>query len=315
MSDTATFSVHVDVTNPGQFFACCGLLEVAHRLWPGAEGRFAEDERFVLSTSCPEATANVEQALIEALRRLQFTSLSDQERAERETLEREQRELKRQGKSLPEEKEKRRKQLGVQARGGSLHLESHHHVGRAFHLLLDWWQREDGAVPKTWAGLQEIHKVARAAQDALAEVERTTSMLDHDCVLRVPAEYRKRATDGGKAVEPFYFDARRFAHALDAGFSLDAIGAETAAHPAVELLALIGLQRFRPIVTPSKEPKVKAVVEYCTWPQPIGVAVAAAAACRAMPGPGHRRYRFKILARDDQKRYGAFGWAGAIGEH
>jgi len=25
--------------------------------------------------------------------------------------------------------------------------------------------------------------------------------------------------------------------------------------------------------------------------------------------------RFKILARDDQKRYGAFGWAGAIGEH
>jgi CRISPR-associated protein Csx14 len=29
----STFSVQVDVTNPGQFFACCGLLEVAHRLW------------------------------------------------------------------------------------------------------------------------------------------------------------------------------------------------------------------------------------------------------------------------------------------
>ncbi len=24
-------------TNPGQFFACCGLLELADRLWPGAE--------------------------------------------------------------------------------------------------------------------------------------------------------------------------------------------------------------------------------------------------------------------------------------
>ena len=34
-------TVRVDVTNPGQFFACCGLLEVAHRLWPGAEGWFA----------------------------------------------------------------------------------------------------------------------------------------------------------------------------------------------------------------------------------------------------------------------------------
>src|SRR5262245_64976714 len=32
--------VNVDVTNPGQFFACCGLLELADRLWPGAEGWF-----------------------------------------------------------------------------------------------------------------------------------------------------------------------------------------------------------------------------------------------------------------------------------
>jgi len=36
--------VRVDSTNPGQFFACCGLLELADRLWPGAEGWFAERE-------------------------------------------------------------------------------------------------------------------------------------------------------------------------------------------------------------------------------------------------------------------------------
>jgi len=35
-----SFSVSVDVTNSGQFFACCGILELAHRLWPGAEGWF-----------------------------------------------------------------------------------------------------------------------------------------------------------------------------------------------------------------------------------------------------------------------------------
>ncbi|MDP1796631.1 MAG: hypothetical protein Q8K78_04085, partial [Planctomycetaceae bacterium] len=35
--------VQVDVTNPGQFFACCGLLELADRLWPGAEGWFTEE--------------------------------------------------------------------------------------------------------------------------------------------------------------------------------------------------------------------------------------------------------------------------------
>lgn len=44
-----SLSVNVDVTNPGQFFACCGLLELAHRLWPGAEGWFTDD-RFVLAS-------------------------------------------------------------------------------------------------------------------------------------------------------------------------------------------------------------------------------------------------------------------------
>ncbi len=33
-------TVNVDLTNPGQFFACCGLLELADRLWPGAEAWF-----------------------------------------------------------------------------------------------------------------------------------------------------------------------------------------------------------------------------------------------------------------------------------
>lgn len=39
--------VNVDPTNPGQFFACCGLLELAARHWPKAEveGWFADDDR------------------------------------------------------------------------------------------------------------------------------------------------------------------------------------------------------------------------------------------------------------------------------
>lgn len=41
----AAITVAVDPTNPGQFFACCGLLELADRLWPGAEGWFAEGGR------------------------------------------------------------------------------------------------------------------------------------------------------------------------------------------------------------------------------------------------------------------------------
>jgi hypothetical protein len=51
MRSEATIAVNVDATNPGQFFACCGLLELADRLWPGAEGWFEPgDHRFLLAT-------------------------------------------------------------------------------------------------------------------------------------------------------------------------------------------------------------------------------------------------------------------------
>jgi len=43
-----TLTTNVDRANPGQFFACCGLLELAHRMWPGAEGWF-ETNHFCVS--------------------------------------------------------------------------------------------------------------------------------------------------------------------------------------------------------------------------------------------------------------------------
>ena len=35
--------VDVDLRNPGQFFACCGLLELASRIWTGSEGWFSKE--------------------------------------------------------------------------------------------------------------------------------------------------------------------------------------------------------------------------------------------------------------------------------
>lgn len=40
--------IAVDPTNPGQFFACCGLLELADRLWPDSNGWF-DDGAFCIS--------------------------------------------------------------------------------------------------------------------------------------------------------------------------------------------------------------------------------------------------------------------------
>lgn len=63
----ASLSVCVDVTNPGQFFACCGLLEVAHRLWRqgGVEGWFADGQfSLVRNDGRPAAMAELVNAAI-----------------------------------------------------------------------------------------------------------------------------------------------------------------------------------------------------------------------------------------------------------
>lgn len=38
----------IDLRNPGQFFGCCGVFELAHRLWPGTTAQFA-GRTFVVS--------------------------------------------------------------------------------------------------------------------------------------------------------------------------------------------------------------------------------------------------------------------------
>jgi CRISPR-associated protein Csb3 len=300
-----TLSVQVDARNPGQFFACCGLFELAHRLWPRAEAWFdVKCRRFFVIAEDAEPTLG---QVVENLRRCEISGLTEEERRERDALEEEKRDLSKKNPPaiLAPEKESRRKELGKRARAGTLRLAD------PVALLLDWWQSEDdtGQTPKTWAGLQEIHKIARSAQQALSGIDDLPTLLDHGCVLRTPAEYCKQGTDGQKAVEPFYFDARRFAHALDAGFSLDALEAETIAHPAVELLGLIGLQRFRPCPTP-----VRRSFDYWVWSRPLSAPVAAGVACGSVPASGRSGYRFALRFRDDQKRYKAFGWATTIGD-
>jgi len=295
-----SFPLKVDVTNPGHFFACCGLLELANRLWPGAEGCF-DTEKLKFTIYCQGYSASLEK-LIKEVTECEVTGLNEAESKERGALEEESRQLKKQNQKLTRFKEKRRKKLGEMARKGAIRL------GSPFDLDLNWWQigDEDTAAPKTWAGNQEIHKVFRSAQDALGNISNVTNLFYHHDVMRMPKEYQKSKGDQKKTIEPFYFDARRFAHALDTGFSLDVQSAETQAYPAVEMLSLIGLQRFRP--TPMSN---KWAFEYMIWKIPLSVAVASVVNyCTFLFGD---RYCFKLLFRDDQKRYKAFAFSNPIG--
>jgi len=288
------FKIKVDITNPGQFFACCGLFELAHRLWPGVEGYF-DTQAGMFIFPCKSQENGIE--LLKKLRECPLEGLSDAERQELKSLETRKQELKKQKKKLDPQEEKRRKALGDKARSGRLTL------GEPFSLLLDWWQTEDETTPKTWAGKQEIHKIARAAQKALspAVINNPEDILDYACVLRSTREYAKKS-DENKKVAPFYFDARSFVHSLDTGFSLDVQELELMAYPAVELLALVGLQRFRPAAQGQD-------FDYWIWTHPMPALVASAIACGAASAEASIRYRFRLRFRDDRGRYKAFEYA------
>jgi CRISPR-associated protein Csb3 len=294
----SSFAVTVDMANPGQVIACCGVFELAHRKWPGAEGWFDGRQFRVAIPGLYDD--NALGCLVKTLAESEISGLSEEEYDERVRLEKEGKELRKKGLKLPEDKEKRRQELGEQARAGVIR------IGAPFDLLLDWWQTDDEVAPKT--GRQELHKIARAAQDALSGISDLTTLLDYGCVLRKPREYWTSDSDGKEKVEPFYFDARRFAHALDTGFSLDTQEMETIANPAVELLCLIGLQRFRPATAPAKWG-----FDYWIWSQPLSAPVAAAVFSGVSPLPGSQGYRFRLRFRDDQKRGKAFGLTARIG--
>lgn len=255
-----------------------------------------------------ESSNNTLGNLIKTLAACDISGLSQIELDERDRLENLRRAFKKEGRSLSIGEEKHRVALGEQAREGPIRL------GKPFDLILDWWNTgDDEASPKTWAGRQELRRMAQAAQDALSQIDESSlaSILNFGCVLHEPKEPRNapKGSKPAKAVEPFYFDSRRFSHRLDVGFSPDALDLETLAHPAVELLCFVGLQRFRPAATSGQ----RWSFDYWTWPSRLSVQVAAAVFSGVSPIPGRQWYRFPLRFRDDQKRYKAFGPATLLG--
>ena len=56
-------SVAVDVTNPGQFYACCGLLELADRMLGGCRSHFDEDGLFTISPTKADVRATLDSVI------------------------------------------------------------------------------------------------------------------------------------------------------------------------------------------------------------------------------------------------------------
>ena len=277
MSTDHTISVCVDPTNPGQFFACCGLLELADRLWPGAEGWFDADRFFIQSAgSLSELLDKLKQKPIAntmtAAQRARLDQLSSMTSKQRSAVA-----------GADEEK------TALEA----LHRELPVLIDGGIALHIDWFCDEfsGGSRFKTWAGRQSVLEIACAMHGGLNVSDQADEL------------WRSARGIG----LPFYFDADQGGQgsALDVGFSFDSLaGGETtrieiACRPALELLAFIGLQRFRP-----REVGRTGRFIYVTWQERLPVSVAACAACGAVAVRGGSPFEFRLLYRN--KYYKSF---------
>jgi hypothetical protein len=249
-------SVRVDPSNPGQFFACCGLLELADRLWPSSDVRGAfTKECFQLFADTGELSL---KEIIQRFVNAQVSQLDDQDSA-----------------------------------ASPLRL------GEPFNLRLDWWRKLEtsdkrrvnlggGDRLKTWAGKQLGPLIFRLMKKACADIDLEAPFDDARPV------YVKDVKAKQKAISPFYFDARREETSLDRGFSPDEQDMSVVAYPAVESLALVGLQRFRPRVDESLD---ALVFLYTAWADPIPAIVAMAAVSGMMSLPSCGTFAFTKPSR------------------
>jgi len=260
-----TIAVNVDVTNPGQFFACCGLLELADRLWPGAEGWFQNTQFNIARTGgLNELVAELAQAGL-------HSSLSADELRRLGTL------LSKKKATLTQTERKEKTCLQGKWRLERLGLP------RPFELWLDWWRDAHGerTALKTWAAKQ---LVAEMSERMFAIVREYVTMQNG----HIPQPFFEVNDDS----LPFNFDSDlcRTGAARDAGFSADTLGLKSNYRPLLELLAFVALQRFQPT-------EAEGRFTYCTWGTPLSPPVAAVAASGAISLPMEPRYSFGLYNR------------------
>ncbi len=285
----ANITIPVDLTNPGQFFACCGLLELSDRLWPGAEGWFVPKQFCILTVDRSKSRSE----LLDTARTLKtwVDGVLDDPLEE----------------SVDDGSEESEKEPPFQP----FELRS---VDQKVRIQLDWWSEKS---LKPWAGSMKDRTILRAM---LAAINAKSEQPFDDC--RAVFDQVKAPpprTDGKKPRniksnkrEPFYFDPRRGnkSHPLDSGFSPDTHKMESECCPALEALCFIGLQRARPAPT-----NVANQSRYIVWTKPsdddpgLPANLVGAVTCGTVPWPSLGTYVFDKYFRTDQRKHKTFSQA------
>ena len=182
-------------------------------------------------------------------------------------------------------------------------------LGSPFKITIDWWRRRRAL--KTWAGNQNPLSIVRACQKAIKNHL-------HD-ILEDPLRFSTKLPYSGRSdrdTQPFCFDSRRMATAVDIGYSPDALGVPREACPVTELAAFIALQHFQPADDNEADSTQGMLrpMRYQTWHVPTPWPVACAVYCGAAWLPGTRRWRFHVAPRDDiiTGRYKGFTYSQEV---
>jgi CRISPR-associated protein Csb3 len=154
-SPEPTIRLAVDTTNPGQFLACCGLLELADRLWNGAYGWFDEGA-FALAPVHNDGCVLAE--LLEAIRGMTLEKVDPED--EQETV------------------------APLTLRGPfQIRLDWWHD------------DRSGGTKFKTWAGQQKVVTIARAMHGTLGDKELSEANLLNTPAILYDIEDRKKTVE------------------------------------------------------------------------------------------------------------------------
>lgn len=263
----ATFSVQLNPANPAEFFGACGLLELSSRR-SAANGWFDAKDVFHLSTKTKADGDPVSAALHM---------------------------LKTAGSALPKTEEEKDLMLAFGDVGGAALFvrrsvkenASPLVIGDPVNIRLDWWQSHKSL--KTFAGRQESAKIYG---NLLYEASTNLSKRKV-CKNLWSAE--------SKGVKGLGLDAYRSWTQRSMGFSQDKMPTDQQSppcRPAIELLAMIGLQRMRPLTDTNPNG-----IEYWTWDMPLSAPVAGAAVEGQMEFAKLRKYRANCQMNGKNKNY------------
>ena len=279
-----TIRINVDVSNPGQFFACCGLLELASRIDMNSTAQF-DNGHFLIN-------GNVSAVLDRFFRcSVNVDTIVT-------------------GKNDDKDGEEVDDDNDIDPHRGRIYPMT---LGEPFNLRLDWWNDEEAQRQKlkTWTAGQRVTDLIlgyHKKQKRKGKTEQTyiPSMREHfaEAVKQCPQDWLREALPI-EVPMAFSYDSRLSRNnALDQGH----VGNSTMAFsPAVDVLTLVGLQRFRPRML-----EIWTRNLYCTWSQPLPVEIAAVVVLGMIPQLVDGCFEFPVKPRDAQGRYKLFGHAQPV---